>query len=137
MRIHADRLTRLDFRDAAQTAGVTIEKLSEHGSRSRTRAFDVTLSGDSKRRPNRDHASDEFAATWDQWGTFLAYLFYEDGSVTIPSAYKSEAEFHTATARRFFDVYSTPSDMHGDHTFRYAGVPRSQSCTKCTATKVW
>lgn len=30
-----------------------------------------------------------------------------------------------------------PDDAHGDHRFEFAGVPRSQSCTKCTATRTW
>jgi hypothetical protein len=30
-----------------------------------------------------------------------------------------------------------PADSHGDHTFRWAGVPCEQACTKCSAVKRW
>lgn len=30
-----------------------------------------------------------------------------------------------------------PADAHGDHTFRFDGVPFEQSCTKCSAKQRW
>jgi hypothetical protein len=130
MRIHANTLTRLQVCEAARIARVDFGRLTGHGSRKRDHAFDVTLTGESRRRPNSGAggSGDEYAATWDQWGVFLAVLFHADDSVTTGPYADAEA-FGRAT---FW-----PVDAHGDHTFRWAGVPFQQSCTKCSARFTW
>ena len=139
MRIHANTLTTGDIREAARIARVDIVQLSTHGSRTLDYAFNVKLEGESRRRPNggSSGAGSGYAATWDQWGVFLSILFDRDPTI-VTTYYASWQDFYRATDRRFapsIDGDFWPDDAHGDHTFRYQGVPRSQSCTKCSATQ--
>jgi hypothetical protein len=153
MRIHTDTLRHVDLWDAARLARVEME-VTKHGSKSRDHAFEVHLTGESKRRPNRrgKGGPDEYAATWDQWGVFLSVLFdADDGRTFEPSApmtctyYSDRAEFDRRTGNRFNpdgndrgdETGYWPADYHGDHTFRYNGVPCQQQCTKCSAVQVW
>lgn len=131
MRIHTDTLTLNDLRLGADLARVQFTRLSEHGSRSRDHAFDITLTGESKRHQN---GGPDKAATWDQWGVFLAWLFYIDPNAKM-WAYDGVGEFHRKTDWRFDNGW--PTDAHGDHTFRYSGMPYQQQCTKCTAVTRW
>ena len=143
MRIHANTLTSSKIYEAARIARVTVEHLTEHGSRKRAHAFEVKLSGESRRRPNNNGAhGDVFAATWDQWGVFLACLFDADDSIIIPTAYEDRDQFQYRTDARFVKIGGGwenywPNDAHGDHTFRYAGIPYTQGCTKCSAVQRW
>lgn len=145
MRIHTDRLTMSDLFDAAKIARVEFDRLDQKGSRSRDRAFDFTLTGESRRRPNNRGQGDPdaYAATWDQWGVFLGVLFDRDPKMVTPY-YKDAAEFDYRTDYRFNPDGNDrgrngyePNDMHGDHTFRFAGVPFEHPCTKCTAVQRW
>lgn len=137
MRFHTDTLTSKDLWDAARAARVDMES-TRHGSRSRAHAFEVRLTGESNRRPNSGTrgAGDDYAATWDQWGVFIAYLFNRDPQMTT-RYYADKNEFQYRTDHRFAVEDFWPADAHGDHTFRYAGVPRTQQCTKCSATVRW
>jgi hypothetical protein len=174
MRIHSDTLTSLDLFEAARISRTELT-YEFHGSRSRTRSVDVHLTGESKRRPNDRgrHLSHEYAATWDQWGVFLAVLFDRDpdmlcGTAKRP-AYADRADFHFKTSDRFrpigivtsdspgafavtgdpdYDgtvlgpVYRQertywPADAHGDHTFRFSGMPGTHKCSKCSAVSRW
>lgn len=149
MRIHTDTVTVANIYDAARTARVTLDRFVVCGSKSRDHAFDITLQGESRRNQN---GGDGKAATWDQWGVFLAILFSLDENLTIPRAYADGEQFAFRTADRFgapdvvmtatgyqdkFTSYGEPFDAHGDHTFRYSGMPRQQECTKCSATQRW
>lgn len=170
MRIHSDHITTGDIYTAARFARVDVVDLAEHGSRKRDHAFNVKLEGESRRRPNggasgRDYASG-YAATWDQWGVFLAILFdidpgmwtpYDDGRDAFrrrtfgrfeaPALGKGVSTNHNVVNGRGTDDTSVtvhrlgsaywPADAHGDHTFRYAGTPREQACTKCSARQTW
>jgi hypothetical protein len=161
---------------AARFARADVVKLERHGSRSRDHAFDVKLEGESRRRPNGGSSGVEYgsgyAATWDQWGVFLAVLFDLDPNALTP--YDSGREAFTArTHERFMPTESVegvtlhrstnanvvnvptypgspstlfvqhvaahywPEDAHGDHRFEFVGVPRSQSCRKCSAVQSW
>lgn len=148
MRIHSNTLTSQDVFAAAYEARATVEVLTEHGSRSRDHAFEVKLTGESRRRPNGGNYGAErdlYAATWDQWGVFLGILFDRDQSVTIPTAYVDAKTFDARTSYRFNPDGNDradgsnfwPADAHGDHTFRYAGIPFTQACTKCSAVQRW
>ena len=111
MHIHTDKveLTHLwDARKAASTPedGYVYLHVTEHGSRSRARAFEVGLEGDgtkNRRRrnpgagPNRDKG---YAATWEAWGRFLAHLYTVDPDMTT-TYYKSAEDFHTKTHGQF------------------------------------
>lgn len=168
MRIHSDHITTGDIYTAARFARVDVVDLGEHGSRKRDHAFDVKLEGESRRRPNggasgRDYASG-YAATWDQWGVFLAILFDIDPGMVTPY-YGDRSEFQHRTAERFtaptvgegvstnynvvngrayHDTSVTvhrlgsaywPADAHGDHTFRFHSAGVFK-CTKCSAQQV-
>lgn len=107
-----------------------------------------------------------YAATWDQWGVFLGILFDIDPGAKC-WAYDGRDAFQARTNERFvapmIDVgvstnYNVvngrahhdpsvtvhrlgaaywPDDAHGDHRFTFQGVPREQSCTKCSAKQTW
>lgn len=158
MRIHTSTLTYSNILDAAREARVWIEQQTQHGSKSHPRAFEIHLTGESRRKPNRRGAGDPdaYAATWDQWGVFLAALFAVDpdmvcGTVKHP-IYASGEDFADRTGDRFgapetvmtddgyrdvFTSFGWPDDAHGDHTFRYQGKPGEQRCTKCSAVQRW
>lgn len=131
MRIHTDTLTYADMTHAAMAARVNFTTIEKHGSKSRDHAFEVILSGESRRNQN---GGTEKAATWDQWGVFLAYLFEKDSSVKC-WAYADASQFAYRTVYRFEDGW--PTDAHGDHRFQYDGMPYTQKCTKCTARTRW
>ncbi|MEU7814109.1 hypothetical protein [Pseudonocardia sp. NPDC049154] len=61
------------------------------------------------------------AATWDEWGIFLAEVFRRDPGATIPTAYRSADYFHWATADRFREL--RVEDQHIRH--RWDGYGRS------------
>lgn len=115
MRIHTYTLTERDVYEAAGAASkfghgrCFVANLSRHGSRSHDHAFAVNLTGDgtvNKRRVNygtsqtRDRFDREFAATWDQWGVFLAVLFDRDPDM-IAGPYKGVDDFHRQTGNVF------------------------------------
>lgn len=122
-----------DFYDAARKAGVTIYSNSMHNSRSKDHAFDFSLRGDSSRYPmGGDDGSGLRAATWDQWGIFLSWLFAVDPWAVVPKVYDGLNEFERKTFDRFSEG-EHPTDMHGDHgrwEFVEAYVFK---CPKCSA----
>ena len=131
MRLHTSA-TEADVRAAAKVARATLARLSEHGSRSREHAFEVTLTGESSRWPNGGRTTDRGkAATWDQWGVFLAALYAIDPQMTC-WAYSGAYEFHVRTAERFANGW--PDDAHGDHSWVW-GSGRGQ-CRRCSAQQV-
>lgn len=151
MRIHTDTLTTRDIYEAARIGHADVVVLTEHKSRSRDHAFTVKLEGDSRRRPNGGRTGGDgsgYAATWDQWGVFLAVLFDRDPEMVTPY-YADAYTFHWQTDFRFvpqtkyFNAAGSgvivwwPEDAHGDHTFRFAGEPGGQECTKCSAIRRW
>lgn len=141
MRIHTNTLTTGDLVDAARVARVNFTRLGDGQSRSHARFFEFTLTGESRRR---QMGKLDKAATWDQWGVFLSELFSRDpnmvcGTVKSP-IYRDSGDFDYKTNWRFTndnDNPAWPTDAHGDHTFRFAGVPYQQKCTKCTAVARW
>jgi hypothetical protein len=180
MRIHCSNdVTTSTIYAAARHARVDVT-ITEHGSRSRDHAFDVKLEGESRRRPNggASGAGSGYAATWDQWGVFLGFIFDVDPDAKC-WAYDGRSDFARKTRYRFvkrpatctcepFPAYRDqsvtatlvhddgcesqgaipytfkaggvtywPTDAHGDHRFEFAGVPRQQSCTKCSAVQTW
>ena len=114
MRLHTDKITRADLIKATNAAfdkgqdGYVWLEVTEHGSRKRARAFEVGLEGDgtvNRRRrnpgPNGDDTRrDQYAATWDAWGRFFAYLFDIDPDMTC-YAYNGREDFHNKTEGRF------------------------------------
>lgn len=80
MKIHSDVLTTSDLRKPLYTVqGVFIDRLETAGSRSRARAFDVHLAGEeASHRKHRTYDRQYAAATYDEWGYWLAALFAVD-----------------------------------------------------------
>ena len=119
MRIHTDTLTYSDVYDSLAAAigadkvacSVVLETLSEHGSRSRKRAFEFALEASEKqkgdgRRPrnsgNRGARSGQFAATWSEHGWFFFHLFLRDPNAIVGS-YNGVEAFNAET----FSVFTT------------------------------
>lgn len=139
MRLHSDVITSFDLRSAAENARVGLT-FTTHRSQSRNRAFEVALTGNSNRRPQNPQSRDDYAATWDQWGTFLAYLYAIDhgnpGMIVGLSkrpVYSSRDNFNDVTFGRF-DTGETdspfwPVDYHGDHSWN------GRACRKCSAQR--
>lgn len=115
MRIHTDHLTRDDLRCALTSTGLTregvwLDNLSEHGSRSRAHAYEVSLradpgkdrNGKTRRAPNSGNHGADFgkAATYDEWGYWLAELFELD-PCAVMTYYKSREDFHRSTRGAF------------------------------------
>lgn len=163
MRIHTDRLKASDLYSAALIARVDLT-LTEHRSRSRARGFNVTLRGESNRKPNygTSRTADRFntyehAATWDQWGVFLAVLFEADANRTFEPSRdmftpydESYLHFAARTGDRFgapedtmeaggyvrrFVAYGWPEDAHGDHSFKWDSGRREYTCRRCSAVQ--
>lgn len=133
MRIHTD-LTLREFIECLSEAGVGYHRLTEHGSRSRARAFDVILEGTSSRRPN-GHAYDGCAATWDEWGAFFAAVYRADPNM-VCSTYQSSDHFHWVTGGRYRD--GIPQDSHQQHKWEWQGTVATGAysvlnCAKCSA----
>jgi hypothetical protein len=111
MKLHSDTLTTTDIRAALATArrkghvtgGIELLTLEEKGSRSRANGFEVRLGSDyadgiHKRRTN--DGTQNYAATWHEWGWFIVELFELDANLTF-GHYKSENEFHAQTRYAF------------------------------------
>lgn len=103
MRIHGNTVTDADLYVAAVKAGVDLQRQTRHGSRSRNRAYDVILSGSSRYWANSgSYGADGFkAATWNEWGWFLSYLFSVDPRLTVPRVYADARDFHLKTHGEF------------------------------------
>lgn len=116
MRIHTNTVKYFDLRTAlnGSTRGVWFDTLTEYGSRSHKRAFNVILESDGtpdqkgtprRRKRNAGTAAWRagevgFAASYDDWGYFLAALFKEDPSA-VAGSYKGAADFHAQTKERY------------------------------------
>lgn len=103
MRIHFNTNSEDTLRalhSAQEASGVTFEKMERHASRSARLAYEVILSGDSTHRINSSEFGREFAASWDQWGIFMAVIYEADPYATS-WAYGSAQDFHHKTAFRF------------------------------------
>jgi formylmethanofuran dehydrogenase subunit B len=104
MRIHGNTITDADLNEAAVKAGVDLERRTRHGSKSRDHAYDVILSGSNTRWANPGSSSRRNyfkAATWDEWGWFLAHLFEVDPRLTVPRVYADAWDFHRKTGGKY------------------------------------
>jgi hypothetical protein len=143
MRIHTSA-DRADLNAAARAAGVALDA-SEHGSRTHERAFEVRLADGRGRswRNSGQHGAATWegnAATWDEWGIFLAELYRGDsearvGGSTRHPIYANADHFHDITGDRYRDL--TPEGQHARHKWAYVGQlatgPHLSRC-KCGAT---
>jgi hypothetical protein len=109
MKIHSDTLTFLDIQQAVPRGCFLANfyhdgrlcDIVEAGSRSHKRSFIVRLSGTSKSTMDtRNMPEPEKAATYDEWGYFLAALFSKDESAKM-GVYKDAADFDFKTGHAF------------------------------------
>lgn len=136
MRIHTDTITAFDIHAAARAAGMTgvDATFTSHGSRKRDHAFNVNLTGTSSRRPNTGKygaVSDEHAATWDEWGMFLAALYAVDPDMDA-TYYADAADFHRQTHDRFHNLTAPYQHRNHDWQWSTSGV---SSCKLCEAER--
>lgn len=134
MRIHTHLCLGM-IESAALKAGVSFGKLVAHGSRTREHAFEVQLLGTSTRRPNsgsRGVGRDDYAATWDEWGIFLADLFEADPDI-VCQPYNGAADFYYKTDGRYESLRK--EDQHRNHKWEFA-APGAQECN-CGAVRRW
>lgn len=138
MRIHTDKLSALDIYAAANfTAGARVDEVTEHGSRTRARAFRFYLLGSSSFRPNqRDHGPDDYAATWDEWGIVIGQLFARDPAAHFGrNSYRSAEDFHYKTGHRFVPGFITPAMQHRRH--RWEPTFNHEAYCECGAVQRW
>ena len=138
MRIHSDKLTYRDLLDGAALAGVDLVDCDSVGSRSRAKAFKLGLTGTSCYRTN--FGGDHQAATWDEWGMFLAHLYEVDPEFHCGArSYKNAEHFHWMTGNRFRTL--TKDLQHKRHQWnpqgRAATGAYAVSRCKCGAIQRW
>lgn len=138
MRLHTDTITLTDvYKAVADLPGVYVF-VSEHGSRSKARAFEIKLEGTSNNRTNPGtrgaYDPESYAATWDEWGVVIARLFMIDADAFwgVPKnpTYENAWNFHTITAGRF-ESGDMPEDTHKRHTWQWNFG--AATCKKCSA----
>jgi hypothetical protein len=123
MKIHT-KLDTLALYDAARTTGVRFARLDKKKSRSHPYGYDVILSGsDSSQTQCRD--VDANAATWDEWGIFLAEIFLADREAKA-TYYKDASDFHYRTGGRFKTL--TRAGQHRRHKWQPGGGVDRQVC---------
>lgn len=120
MKLHSDTLTDSDIylaiRNARDLDGVadhvSMDTFRSAGTRTRARAWDIHLGTDTRdrdatgkmrRKPtnsaNQDDLAD-YAATYSEWGWFIARLFETDPNAVF-GPYKGKEHFDNATLGRF------------------------------------
>lgn len=106
MKIHSDTLTFADISACVPEGcylavfhhkGFGRTRCGYEGSRSRARGFVVRLSG-SNPRPMRN--LDDKAATWDEWGNFIAAIFKLDPAAIV-GWYKTRENFMDVTRAEY------------------------------------
>jgi hypothetical protein len=106
MRLHTDLLTASDLYRALPSC-VELDEI-QRGSRSRDHAFEVALIGRGTRHTRRRNTGQRgadgysYAATWSDWGRWLAALFTIDPHA-IAGHYNGAADFHAKTYWLFAD----------------------------------
>src|SRR5690606_21142873 len=116
-----------------------------HGSRSHARAFEVRLEGNGGHRNSGAYGAqtDEQAATWDEWGIFLARLYAIDpemvcGTIKRP-IYRNAEHYHWTTGKRF--TWLTHGGQHARHRWVFGEADKvartSRASCKCGAVKRW
>jgi hypothetical protein len=115
MKLHSDTLTVTDIREAFATArrkglivgGIELLTLEEKGSRTRANGFEIRLGADysdgiHKRKTNDNTGN--YAATYDEWGWFIAELFDKDVDAVF-GTYKGQTGFDADTRYKFVLTY--------------------------------
>lgn len=123
MKFHSDTLTTSDIRDALKAAKakgnvddlVEFMILEPKGSRTRSNGFEIRLEwlGEKQRGDGRHwtnsgksgansygNGNGTYAATYDEWGWFIAELFDMDADAVF-GTYKGYGGFHADTRYKF------------------------------------
>lgn len=117
MKIHLDApnpaTVLMDALDKARESGgvaqsVYFDLYERRGSHSRLYSMDVHLgsntkvAGDKRRAPNANGTDKyaRYAATWKEWGWFLANVFETEHNA-IAGQYRGRADFHAKTRYQF------------------------------------
>lgn len=98
VKIHSNVIETHNISAAAKEAGVGLARNSLAGSRSYRRAFDVILTGSARHKVM--HNPHIVAATYDEWGWFISYLYDIDTDAKI-GPYKHSADFAEKTEWKF------------------------------------
>jgi hypothetical protein len=113
MRIHTNVLHKEDLREATKyvadnAPNIYVDSISIHGSRKRAFALEVQLRGDGERhtrRPNSGRigasSDDSYAATYDDWGYWLAELYRIDPEMIVARSYDNADDFHKKTNYKY------------------------------------
>lgn len=131
MKIHSNSLTEAHIHTATRSHGMkgVYAEVSTQGSRSRARAFTVKLTGTSNRNQNPGTGRDRYvekAATFDEWGMFIDFLFLCDEDAVI-GQYKGYEHFKACTFGRYESL--TQPYAHGNHKWAYVdGVSECKDC---------
>jgi len=141
MRLHTNVLTRTDIFRAVNDLPGVYPTVTGHGSRDFARAFEVRLEGNGYARNSGTSGGSgyENGATWDEWGAFIAALYWLDtggrwGAKGSP-VYKGYDDFHYRTGSRFEDSPGhLPADTHKRHKWEWNWG--NADCTKCSAVIV-
>lgn len=129
MRIHTD-LTLADIMRIPTLPTVTV-RITEYGSQSRTRAFEVVLTGSSV-HGGQYGTTDYKTATWDEWGVWLGHLFQRDPTARISGVYEGAGDFHYLTNDRYHPGHQLT--LCPRHRWVYVS-PYHFECAKCGAEK--
>lgn len=122
MRFHTDYITHSDINQVLISTGLRAEGVyadtSHHRSQSHDHAFEIRLRatsgkdrmGTTRRWPNGGSTgadtSYEKAATYVEWGIFMAALYELDAEAKWARVYKNRDDFHRATAYNFATGYN-------------------------------
>jgi hypothetical protein len=114
MKIYSDVLLTADFTTALPGSAFYFEHLRPlEKVRLRQRGWEVLMGRAGSRRTfnsGQFGAEGQGAASWDEWGTFLAALYEKDPEMRA-GPYKSRADFHRETSRKY--VPWSPPVRHG------------------------
>lgn len=117
MRIHTDTLTHSEL--VAALPGGVYAYITAKGSRKRDHAFEVTLYVFEKDALHRRYGnsggygrSDDVAATWDEWGVWIAKLYKSDHDALI-GPYESYSSFFDSTMkhRDYVQSWNKPTSL--------------------------
>ena len=120
MKIHTDLLTEADVHAAVRSHGMkgVYAEVQTVGARSAKRGRLVKLSGTSNRNQNPGTGpryNIEKAATFDEWGMVIDYLYSLDPNAVI-GQYQSKGHFVACTFDRYESL--TQPYAHGNHRWQ-------------------
>lgn len=119
--------------NASRRANCWLSRFQESGSRSHAAKYDVILAS-ATRETGRRNADGAIAATWDEWGTFLAEIFEEDPHAKT-SAYRNAEHFAWATGNRYAADYEPCNHKWHWQGDAATGAYSVDSCAKCGAIR--